>query len=644
MNRILLAAAAASLLSAVAPAQITAANDDCFSAYAPALTGGAYTTSTIGAGDSGLLASGLPAYVNPAAADTACQPFAGADPGDLHQDVFAWVQPSADGSYRFSTCGTASYDTKLAIYSGTCGEEQALACNEDGTGCSAFSSELNVTGLISNQTYLLQVGGYGVNDVGSATLTMSQTGSPPVAPPNNTCMGALPLLAGPNSSDTSQATSSGTLASGLAPFCNYNPDRACSDSDDLGRDVWFQFTPTTSGDYTFTTCGTSNYDNKLAIYAGSCGSLNALACADLADPATGCGFPIDAILKVSGLTAGTTYYLQVGGFSNQRGSCSITATAGPLIVQPVPANDTCTGALTLSPGPNPVSTLTACPSGVMPSGLPPFIGLATTNTACDDFGGGSSVSDDMGSDVFYSFTPALGGTYLFSACGTLNYDSKLALYSGTCDALTPLACNDDGQIGATACSAFTSLLEAPGLLSGVTYTVQLGGFNAASGSGTLDVSLMGPGTLGANYCTSLPNDVTPNGSTTGALISAAGSTSMLANNLVLRGGPMKANEPGILYHGTARLNGGLGLPFGDGLRCVGGITVRYFPPVFSNSSGLLVQPVDNTALIVNLPGAPLFAGALRHFQFWYRSPAGPYGNGGQAGFNLTDAISLLFTP
>jgi len=645
MHRLLFAAVAASLLSAAASAQqITAANGDCASAYTPALTGGVYSADTTGGSASGLLAAGLPPFVNDTTPDTACA-LVGAMPTSLNIDVFAWVQPPVSGSYLFSTCGAAQYDTKLAIYSGTCGAEIALACNDDRTGCSSFTSELNVTGLVADQPYLLQIGGFAPNKSGPSSVTMSQTTVAPSLPPNDTCANARTFMNGANVSNTSQATASGQLSTGLAPFCNYGPDRACSDSDDLGRDIWFEFTPTTAGDYVFSTCGMSSYDNKLSLYEGDCGALVALACADLSDPASGCGFPLHAMLNVSGLTAGATYYLQVGGFSNQAGSCSITAALASFPPPTTPWNDSCMNAAPIGLMANPVDTTSACPSGIEPSGLPPFVDISVPYTACNDWGGGPTLADDMGSDAFYRFAPALNGNYRFSTCGSVNFDSKLALYSGSCDALVPIACNDDGQIAGATCFGFTSVIEASGLVSGVTYTVQLGGFGAATGTGTLDVSLLGMGSLGMNYCSSSPNDATPIGSTEGARIYASGSLSILANDLVVTGGPIKPNEPGILYHGVNRVNGGLGLPFGDGRRCVGGETVRYFPPVFSNPGGMLVIPIDNTAAFLNLPmGAPLFAGALRHFQYWYRSPTGPFGLGGQTGFNLTDAITLLFTP
>lgn len=144
---------------------------------------------------------------------------------------------------------------------------------------------------------------------------------------------------------------------------------------------------------------------------------------------------------------------------------------------------------------------------------------------------------------------------------------------------------------------------------------------------------------GANFCTSAPNSATPMGGTTGSIISNTGSTSVSANDLVLSAGPMVVGEPGIFFYGNTELNGGMGLPFGNGFRCAGGTVVRFFPPVQANASGDMVLAVDNSLPGTAGSGAPIIDMATLHFQSWYRDPAG-----GGAGFNLSDGLTLTFTP
>jgi hypothetical protein len=123
--------------------------------------------------------------------------------------------------------------------------------------------------------------------------------------------------------NTTLATPSGILATGLPPYVSDAvsevnvPNTACEDFDgspeDLHRDVWFRFTPEAHAGYVFSTCTGESYNNKLAIYSGSCDSPVALACNDNFN--SGC-LPFQSELQVTGLRHGQEYLLQIGGFSN----------------------------------------------------------------------------------------------------------------------------------------------------------------------------------------------------------------------------------------------------------------------------------------------------------------------------------------
>lgn len=121
----------------------------------------------------------------------------------------------------------------------------------------------------------------------------------------------------------------------------------------------------------------------------------------------------------------------------------------------------------------------------------------------------------------------------------------------------------------------------------------------------------------------------------GATLTTSGSTSVTANRLqasIL--GTGSNAEPMILFAGTARLNGGAGFAFGDGLRCAGGL-VRRFP---------VQTAVSNFGISIYGPSLAAFggwsAGDTRYFQAFYRSNGGPCG----AGFNLSNAVEITFTP
>ena len=87
-----------------------------------------------------------------------------------------------------------------------------------------------------------------------------------------------------------------------------------------------------------------------------------------------------------------------------------------------------------------------------------------------------------GKDVWFTYSTAVAGTLTVQTCNQATWDTALQIFSGTCAALTSVACNDD------ACSLRSSLSAAivPG-----TYYIRVGGYNGASGTFSLDVS--GPG-------------------------------------------------------------------------------------------------------------------------------------------------------
>ncbi|MCB9915082.1 MAG: hypothetical protein H6828_08025 [Planctomycetes bacterium] len=134
----------------------------------------------------------------------------------------------------------------------------------------------------------------------------------------------------------------------------------------------------------------------------------------------------------------------------------------------------------------------------------------------------------------------------------------------------------------------------------------------------------------STYCVATPNSAGP-----GAEMSATGSTSVLANDFGLRCDGAIPNNVGLFYYGLNAVQ----VPFGNGVRCVGGTTFRLGPPQVANGAGTALRAVDN-ALPPASSGAGAFAaGSTFHFQYWYRDPAA-----GGAAFNLSDGLTATFVP
>ena len=131
-----------------------------------------------------------------------------------------------------------------------------------------------------------------------------------------------------------------------------------------------------------------------------------------------------------------------------------------------------------------------------------------------------------------------------------------------------------------------------------------------------------------NYCSTSPNSVGA-----GALMTTNGSTSVAANAFELIASPVPT-QPGLFFYSTGQLNGGNGLPFGNGLRCVGGGAQVIRLPVLTSSGAEFRYTLDfgNPP-----PNGAILAGSTWNFQCWYRDPAG-----GGAGYNLSDGIEVVF--
>lgn len=118
----------------------------------------------------------------------------------------------------------------------------------------------------------------------------------------------------------------------------------------------------------------------------------------------------------------------------------------------------------------------------------------------------------------------------------------------------------------------------------------------------------------------------------GAVLAATGgSTSVAANDLVFTANSLPATAPALLFQGTSQQNGGAGVVFGDGKRCVGGTITRLGTRTASGGVATWGPGLAHGALV---------APATRHFQVWYRNNAGPCGTL----FNLTNGVSVPFTP
>jgi hypothetical protein len=122
----------------------------------------------------------------------------------------------------------------------------------------------------------------------------------------------------------------------------------------------------------------------------------------------------------------------------------------------------------------------------------------------------------------------------------------------------------------------------------------------------------------------------------GGHLTTNGLASIAADSFVLTGSGMP-NSSALYFQGTQRVNSGLGVVFGDGLRCAGGSVIRLGTK--TNAAGTSSYPsAGDTPISVKGANA---AGNVRDYQCWYRNAAAfctP------STFNLTNGTEITWAP
>ncbi len=126
----------------------------------------------------------------------------------------------------------------------------------------------------------------------------------PTGPANDDASNAIPVTPGLMPFSTNGATTDGPDA---GDGCSYNGDSQ------LGSDIWYAFTPPTSGMLMASTCP-SDFDAKIAIYGGAPAGTR-LACSAFSCPTgqQGAGLSMPAY-------AGQTYLIRIGGVDGAQGT------------------------------------------------------------------------------------------------------------------------------------------------------------------------------------------------------------------------------------------------------------------------------------------------------------------------------------
>jgi len=237
-------------------------------------------------------------------------------------------------------------------------------------------------------------------------------------------------------------------------------------TDQIDRDVWFAWTPASSGGYLVRTCNVAPIDTKIAIYDGSsCAASIMLDCND--DTCS-----LQSRVQADGLVGGSTYLIRIGSFPGAAGG----AGQFEIVAVGAPANDACANA-----------------TSIAGNGLFEFDNtFATTDgppdPLCFQFG-----TSQVESDVWYRWICPADGGYRITTCDLTSVDTRIALYDGQdCTTSSVLDCNDDADGGAC---GLQSEVFGSNLVAGDAYLIRIGTFpGSPSGSGQFEVApAMPPG-------------------------------------------------------------------------------------------------------------------------------------------------------
>lgn len=234
------------------------------------------------------------------------------------------------------------------------------------------------------------------------------------------------------------------------------------------RDIWYKYIAPCSGTATVTTCN-SNYDTVLIAYWGGwCTDIASreIACND--DDAGACPGQSGLLSRISfGVSGGAEYLIRVAGYADATGAGLLNLTHSSSCGPP---NDFC--------------------------GSPMIIGrernysFSTTGATTDGFLEGlcnNAGDSHVLNDVWFRYDiPAGCGNQVvrISLCGS-TFDTKLAVYWINCptNANQAIACNDDNG---PACGGLQSSVDVVPPFGG-TYLIRVGGYNGATGSGTIRI-------------------------------------------------------------------------------------------------------------------------------------------------------------
>jgi hypothetical protein len=95
--------------------------------------------------------------------------------------------------------------------------------------------------------------------------------------------------------------------------------------------------------------------------------------------------------------------------------------------------------------------------------------------------------DLRGGDIWFVHRVACTGSFLIGTCGIADFNTNIDVFRGGCDALEPVACNDDNLL----CEVETSIVTIEGAACGEQLWIRVSGVDGGMGSGEISIDCFG---------------------------------------------------------------------------------------------------------------------------------------------------------
>ena len=340
-----------------------------------------------------------------------------------------------------STFGSETGFDILQIYDGT------------NTGSPLIGS-LTGAGLVLPQTFTSSGGsltflfisdGSIVSFGWTGTISCTAACAPPPSPCSD-CATATPITGVPFNGAFTTCGACDNVLNGSSCFSNYLG----------GEDYIFQYTPTVTQTVTIDVFGAAGWTG--VFLTQGCPTAGGICIAE-GSSATG-----DALISGVTLTAGVTYFITVDTWPFP----DCTPFTIDIYETTPPPNDNPCAAIPLVVGSNCLIEYFTN-SGATDSGV--------ANPGCANYAGG---------DVWFTATVPAGGEVLIDMADVVMFDSGLAVYEGTCSALTLIQCDDNGSA-----NGLMSSMTITGLTPGATIWIRVWG-NSNTSNGEFGICLSEP--------------------------------------------------------------------------------------------------------------------------------------------------------